>query len=734
MKMINTTVDQAQFDKDIRIHQLSMMDSAIRLSTPILMIDPGLIKGQLVGRLIGRREPMIENFLNTIYQDVRQPWMCPEIPENPQAGGQIEGSLSAHARIVTSLAVTPDGNKVISASGREGDDRQIHVWSLLKRRLLQTFIGPSTSILCLAISADGKKLASGGDDGQIILWDLVSGRMEASIQTEVGWRMALSFNHAATTIAASGPGGRIDIWDIASRRKQKTLTGHRRSVASLTFSADDKFLFSAGEDGLILVWDFPSGKCFRKKDLRCKQDVRIAISPDGKSVFAAVSDGRILRWDFEKNKIKYSLSDEPAGMHAIALSQDGKWFVTGSGDGRLRIRDTENGLPQTILEYQKGWVFALAITPDGNRILSGDGLSIRIWNPQAVSARTVLQFESRICEFILLSDRQTLLCADEDNQIVRMDLRTGQVTGKIVGHQDLVKQLLADEKNGLLFSLNQGERDIVINIWALQSLTGMYCIKFKNGYYSSVRMFKNAFGVHLRIVAAEEIGIKQLSNLQGEIVTKHQDWKIEKRRDLSIEKDEENISIATDVSRRYWRRKQGGFVIRDNDGRMLASCGMDLGRVNDISETGISEEILVGWEDGKINLWRWRDGIIKQSFIGDASPVYLSPVSEENDRFISRTGGVSSNGELLLWEMSTGKRLASWRMEKGVGVYSIEPIGSNYQQAVMLDTEGVLHCFRIRERHKIPSDLSEKRTESDLPEWLERLRGSETAFEKEEPK
>jgi WD40 repeat protein len=68
---------------------------------------------------------------------------------------------------VCSLTFGPKSKTLAS-----GDDKgTIKFWHVTSGRELASFTGHASNVLCLAISADGKVLASGGQDKIIKLWD-----------------------------------------------------------------------------------------------------------------------------------------------------------------------------------------------------------------------------------------------------------------------------------------------------------------------------------------------------------------------------------------------------------------------------------------------------------------------------------------------------------------------------------------------------------------------------------
>ena len=69
-------------------------------------------------------------------------------------------SLSGHSSWVEAVAVSPDGEKVISGS----DDNTIKVWDITTGEQLLSLSGHSDWVEAVAVSPDGEKVISGSDD------------------------------------------------------------------------------------------------------------------------------------------------------------------------------------------------------------------------------------------------------------------------------------------------------------------------------------------------------------------------------------------------------------------------------------------------------------------------------------------------------------------------------------------------------------------------------------------
>jgi WD40 repeat protein len=85
--------------------------------------------------------------------------------------GDCKATLVGHTSHVVSIAFTPDGKKVVTASW----DETVKLWDTAEAFVDHTFTGHLGKVNCVCVAPDGDTIISGGEDKTVKLWKISTG-------------------------------------------------------------------------------------------------------------------------------------------------------------------------------------------------------------------------------------------------------------------------------------------------------------------------------------------------------------------------------------------------------------------------------------------------------------------------------------------------------------------------------------------------------------------------------
>src|SRR5258708_198600 len=128
-----------------------------------------------------------------------------------------QASLGGHSAVVSSIALTADGRTLASGSY----DATIKLWDLSALKETATLRGHTAGVYSVAFAPDGKTLASGSHDDTARLWDVATGREIAAIK--YGYHVKrVAFTPDGKTLIPAGEGP-IKLWDVTTAKETATL-------------------------------------------------------------------------------------------------------------------------------------------------------------------------------------------------------------------------------------------------------------------------------------------------------------------------------------------------------------------------------------------------------------------------------------------------------------------------------------------------------------------------------
>ena len=424
------------------------------------------------------------------------------------SGAKLQRELfmpMGHADTVNSVAFSPDGKRIVTAS----EDGTAKIWDAETLLELGTLEGHMGSVKSAVYSPDGKRIVTASNDQTARIWD-------AETFCELG---TLEGHTERVNSAAYCPNGKwivtaaddctAKVWDVetfqilgtlkvgrivrlqelATLPKEEVLLvlkdgGFNGRVNSASYSPDGKRIVTASNQKTAKVWDAETFQELGSLEGHSDWVSSASYSPDGKRILT-VSRDRIARiWDAETFRELDAFKEHMGFVQSAVYSLDGKRIVTISEDGLAKIWDAVTFLELGALEGRKVKVSSAAYNSDGKRIVTAlNNETAKIWDADTFREVGTLEgHESSTESFVYSPDGKRIVTTASWNRTVKIwDAVTFRVLGALEGHTAKVKSVVYSPDGKRIITVSW---DNAAKIWDADTFRELDAFK---GFMGSVR-------------------------------------------------------------------------------------------------------------------------------------------------------------------------------------------------------------------------------------------------------
>jgi WD40 repeat protein len=354
-----------------------------------------------------------------------------------------------------------------------------------------TFLGHSKDVRCVAISPDGKTIASGSHDNTVRFWDVASGKEQATLNVADYGVDSVAFSPDGKTLAVGCGGNTIKLSDVNSHKMTIVLNIISQYARPMVvFSPDGRTLASGGRCiGDVKLWDVPTGKSLTTlKGYDAYGISAMAFTPDGGTLTTMGVHGGIKTWEAATGKKLPRPPPPEAAARLIARLGDDDFRSRQQASDELltfglpvlpALRkaaqakndvEVQRRLETLISQIEKTTLLSVrssrctAFSPDGKILTAEDEDGhLKLWELATGKEWASLKGDTvDVWSVVFSPDGRILASGTEDGTIQLWEVATARELATLKGHSERVTSLAFRADSRMLVS---GSEDKTIKLW-----------------------------------------------------------------------------------------------------------------------------------------------------------------------------------------------------------------------------------------------------------------------------
>lgn len=185
-------------------------------------------------------------------------------------------------------------------------------------------------MLALALSADGNLLVAWHRSGRVPLWDRAAGAVVCALPGEFGTAVNdVALSPDGRTVASASDRGAVRLHDLSGGAPVE-LPGHDGDVEAVAFAPDGGLVAAATDGDRVHLWRTSDGSPVHVLTGPVNHLQAVTVTPDRDRVVATGNQGGLWVWDIATGRVVDRMQNRGAGFDVV-VTPDGRQAVSGSG-------------------------------------------------------------------------------------------------------------------------------------------------------------------------------------------------------------------------------------------------------------------------------------------------------------------------------------------------------------------------------------------------------------------
>ena len=207
---------------------------------------------------------------------------------------------------IAALQFLPDGKQLVIADGQISEEGTVRIVDLANGAVAKSWQAHTDTIFDLAVSKDGKLLATAGGDNLVKVWDLGTQKETIRLEGHTTQVLTLEFNADATQLATGGADQQLKLWDVKTKEQIGVLGRQTAAISAVAWAPADSTVLAVTDTGALMRYtdlqaraSAQSSQVGKEQRLEATNSLLYCLtaSTNGERIFAGSYDGRLFVWN-----------------------------------------------------------------------------------------------------------------------------------------------------------------------------------------------------------------------------------------------------------------------------------------------------------------------------------------------------------------------------------------------------------------------------------------------------